>query len=135
MSQQARSRRFEIILLALGLAAWCSSLAALLAGRGLAGLSPIGLRALYGTALVLGWGLGNLYVARTRGEVPIVKRILLPLYVLAPAGRPLPALWRPPRRIGRSACRWPRSTPRGIFVILFLVPVSFARSWRAGSKD
>jgi hypothetical protein len=121
-------------LLALGLVAWCASLVALWAGRGLAGLSPVGLRALYGLALVLGWSVGNLYVARTRGEMPIVKRILLPLYLLAPAGV-LFLIW------STATEDWQVNVPMapvyasGIHVILFLVPVSFARSWRAGSKD
>ncbi len=92
------------------------------------------MRALYGLALVLGWSIGNLYVARTRGEPPIVKRILLPLYVLAPTGL-LFLIW------ATASTEWQLGVPlapvyaSGIYCILFLVPVSFARSWRQSSGD
>jgi len=78
--------------------------------------------------------VGNLYVARTRGEVRVLKRILLPLYLLAPAGI-LFLAW------STAAADWQRSVPMapvyaaGIYGILFLVPVSFARSRRASSAD
>lgn len=86
-------------------------------------------------ALILGWGLGNLYVVRTRDagralERPL-RRLLLPVYLLSPPGV-LFLAW------ATASEEWQIGVPlapvlaSGIFVLLFLVPVSFARS--AGRK-
>ena len=118
----------------LGLSAWCVSLVALLAGRGLAGLTPMGLYPLYGSASVLGWGLGNLYVARTRGEVRALKRILLPVYLLTPPGV-LFLMWATASVTLQFGIPLAPVYASGIFVILFLVPVTFARSSRRSSRS
>ena len=111
----------------LGLGAWLVSLIALLAGRGLAGLTRIGLYPLYGSALVLGWGLGNLYVARTRGEIKALKRLLLPVYLLTPPGI-LFLMWATASMTLQVGIPLAPVYACGIFGILFLVPVTFARS-------
>ena len=123
---RASPRRIEIFLLALGLTAWCLSLVALLSGRRLAGLSPISLYPLYTVASILGWGLGNLFVARTRGQARGVRRILLPLYLLAPPGV-LFALWATATTELQLGVPLAPVYASGIFVILFLVPLTFAR--------
>ena len=115
------------MLVALGLSAWCAVLVALLTGRALAGRSPIGLYPLYGTALVLGWGLGNLYVARTRAAPTLIKRILLPAYLLAPPGF-LFLLWATANENLQVGAPLAPIYASGIFAVLFLVPVTFARS-------
>jgi hypothetical protein len=130
---QARSRRFEIILLALGLAGWSVSLVSLLGGRSLAGLTPVGLYALYGTASVLGWGLGNLYVARARGEARVIRRVLLSLYLLAPPGV-LFALWATARTQLQIGAPLAPVYASGIFGVLFLVPLTFARGGSANRR-
>jgi len=122
----ARSRRFEVFLLALGLTAWCVSLVSLLSGRRLAGMSPVALYPLYTTASVLGWGLGNLFVARVRGENRVVWRVLLPLYLLAPPGV-LFALWATASTELQVGIPLAPIYASGIFVVLFLVPLTFAR--------
>lgn len=120
------SRRLEVFLLALGLTAWCLSLVSLLSGRRLAGMSPISLYALYSIASILGWGLGNLFVARTRGQARGLQRVLLPLYLLAPTGV-LFALWA--TATGELQLGVPLAPvyATGIFAVLFLVPLTFSR--------
>ena len=118
-----------MILVAVGLVAWGVSLGAVMGGRSLAGTTPISLRVLYGLALVLGWGLGNLYVARTRGALKPVRRILLPAYLLAPAGF-LFLLWSTAAQEAQRAIPMAPVYASGIFAVLFLVPLSFSRTRR-----
>jgi hypothetical protein len=109
------------------------SLVSVLGGRSLAGTTPIGLYSLYATASIVGWGLGNLYVARARGEAQVIRRILLSLYLLAPPGV-LFALWataRAPLQVGAPLAPVYAS---GIFGVLFLVPLTFARGRSANGR-
>ena len=129
----SRSRRFEVFLAGLGVAAWCVSLLALLSGRRLAGLSSVGLYPLYGVASILGWGLGNLFVARTKRELRAVRRVLLPLYLLAPPGL-LFALWATASVEFQFGIPLAPVYACGIYVVLFLVPLTFARSRRLEGK-
>jgi len=101
-------------------------------GRSLAGLSHSGLYFLYGLALVLGWGLGNLYVARTRDDLKAVKRLMLPVYLLTPPGV-LFLTWATASATLQAGVPLAPVYASGIFVILFLVPVTFARGGRSRS--
>ena len=105
----------------------------LLGGRWLAGLSPVALYPLYTAASVLGWGLGNLFVARTRGEAGAVRRVLLPLYLLAPPGL-LFALWATAREELQLGIPMAPVYASGIYAILFLVPLTFSRG-RASADE
>jgi len=102
-----------------------------MADRGLAGLSPVALYPLYTLASALGWGMGNLYVFRTREEHPGVRRILAPLYLLAPPGT-LFALWATAREELQIGAPLAPVYACGIYLVLFLVPLTFARG---GSKE
>ena len=123
---QARSRGFEIFLLALGLTAWCVSLVSVLTGRRLAGLSPIALYPLYAAASIGGWGLGNLFIARTRGGGRGLRKLLLPLYLLAPPGV-LFALWATAGKELQVGIPLAPVYASGIYAVLFLVPLTLAR--------
>lgn len=120
----------------MGLSAWCVALAALLTGRGLAGMSRMSLYPLYFSGAVMGWGLGNLYVARTRSALRAVKRILLPLYLLTPPGV-LFLLWATADDLYQKMIPLAPVYASGVFAIFFLVPVSFARQrrWEVKSGD
>lgn len=117
--------------MSLGLLAWGGSLAGLLGGRPLAGLTAIGLYPLYAWAAALGWGVGNLYVARTQGAVKPLRRVLLPAYLLAPPGL-LFLLWSTAGVAAQHAVPMAPVYASGVFAVMFLVPLSFARSRRGG---
>lgn len=122
----------ELALLGVFLAAWTVALAALLGFLPAAGLLNLTLYQLYGVAAFLGWVSGNVFVHRTRGAPRPIKGRYLLIYLLGPpaliyllrslagleiqAQAPLAAVY---------AC--------GVFLVFFLVPVSFKGS--AGSRS
>lgn len=99
---------------------------ALWTGRPWAATTPISLYPLYTAASAVGWGLGNLFVARTRGEGRAVRRVLMPLYLIAPSGL-LFALWSTARIELQIGVPMAPVYACGIYGVLFLVPVTFAR--------
>ena len=116
-------KRLEVILLGLFLACWALSLLSFTRIVSLAGSLPLSLYNYYAVAVALGWGFGILYVRRTWGLPPPVRRRLLLIYYLGP-----------PAILGllRSMAPWAdqRAAPFvplwafGVFSILFLVPVT-----------
>jgi hypothetical protein len=116
-------KRLEVILLGLFLACWALSLLSFTRIVSLAGSLPLSLYNYYAVAVALGWGFGILYVRRTWGLPPPVRRRLLLIYYLGP-----PAILG----ILRSMAPWAdqRAAPFvplwafGVFSILFLVPVT-----------
>ncbi len=99
----------------------------MLAGRGLAGIADIGLYPLYGFGGILGWGLGNLYIARVRRFDRPVRRLLLPVYLLTPPGV-LFVTWATTTVEMQRAIPLAPLYAAGVFGVLFLVPISFARA-------
>jgi hypothetical protein len=116
-------KRLEVILLGLFLACWALSLLSFTRIVSLAGSLPLSLYNYYAVAVALGWGFGILYVRRTWGLPPPIRRRLLLIYYLGP-----PAILG----ILRSMAPWAdqRAAPFvplwafGVFSILFLVPVT-----------
>ena len=123
----ARSHRFEIFLAAVGLCAWSVALGALFAGRGLAGLTRVSLYPLYLAAAASGWGLGNIWVARTRRLEKAVKRLLLPVYLLTAPGL-LFVLWATASLVLQTLIPMAPVYASAIATLFFLVPLSFDRS-------
>jgi hypothetical protein len=75
----------------------------------------------------MGWGLGNLYVARTRTAERLIQRALLPVYLAAPPGV-LFLLWATAHETLQVGAPLAPVYASGIYAVLFLVPVTFARS-------
>jgi hypothetical protein len=94
------------------------------------GRQDLSLYALYGTAAALGWVAGNVWIARTRagrrrGADPLLRRRLLFLWLLGPPSLVtlLRAMASPDRQLEAPlAALW----AFGVYVIFFMVPVSFA---------
>ncbi len=117
----------ELLLLVVFFAGWVAALALLFAGVPFAGSLQLSLYHLYVTAALLGWLAGNVYVHRGRGAPKLLRRSLLLIYLLGPPGL-LYLLWSlAPLSIQRSV---PLASVYSciVFVVLFLVPVTFARS-------
>jgi hypothetical protein len=79
-------KRIELILLALFLACWGSSLAVFFGLLRLDGSAPLGFYGLYGIAASLGWLFGNIYVQRTRKMEKPLRRPFWTLYFFGPLG-------------------------------------------------
>jgi len=117
--------RLELSLLAAGLLCWLAALLAGLAGVPAAGLLPLDLYPLYGLAAFLGWLAGNGFVLRSRGRGRS-RRLSWMAYLVSPAGL-FVLLWTlapaGPRTGAPLAPLW----AWGVYVVLFLVPVSLRR--------
>ncbi len=77
-------KRFESILFAFFLACWATSVLHLLGVVYLGDRLAITLRGVFATAAAAGWIAGNVYVARRRGQPPLVRRKLLLIYLFHP---------------------------------------------------
>lgn len=119
-------KRFEPVLLALFLACWLVDLLVLLRVVRLAGMLPLTLYGLYSVAVAFGWLFGNIYVRRRRGLPPPVRRRLLILYLIGPAGILYLLRYMSPLDLQRAAPFVPLYA-FGVFVILFLVPVTMLK--------
>jgi hypothetical protein len=123
--------RFEVILLGLFLACWLLSLLSFTHIFSLAGSLPLALYPYYAVAVALGWAFGILYMQRTRGLDPQLRRRFLFIYYLGP-----PAVLVLLRAMAPVA--YQRAAPLvplwafGVFSILFLVPVTMKFSGRPG---
>jgi hypothetical protein len=115
--------RGDAILLGLFLACWALSILSFTRIVWLAGSLPLTLYGYYSVAVALGWAFGILYVRRTWGLPPSIRRRFLLIYYLGP-----PAILG----VVRSMAPWEaqRAAPFvalyafGVFSILFLVPVT-----------
>lgn len=117
--------RLELGLLVVGLLSWLAVLAVGRIGVPGRGLLPMGLYPLYATAAVLGWLAGNAFVLRTRG-LQGGRRLYWMAYVLAPPGF-FVLLWTLGPNAVRSAAPVAPLWAWGVYLVLFLVPVSFRR--------
>ena len=112
-----------MILLGLFLACWLLSLLSFTHILSLAGSLPLALYPYYAVAVALGWAFGILYMQRTRGLDPQLRRRFLFIYYLGP-----PAVLVLLRAMAPVA--YQRAAPLvplwafGVFSILFLVPVT-----------
>lgn len=116
----------ELGLLAAGLLAWLAVLALTLAGVPEPGLLPVDLYPLYGIAALLGWLAGNAFVLRGSGRTGGERRLLRMAYLLAPPGFFI-LLWTLAPLAVRAAAPLAPLWAWGVFLVLFLVPVSFRR--------
>ncbi len=114
------------MLAVVGVGSWLVAIVARLSRLGLAGLTDLSLYPLYAAAGVLGWGLGNVWVVRRRGLAASARRALLPVYLLAPVGV-LFLAWSTTDAGRQLAIPLAPVYAAGVFAVLFLVPVSFAR--------
>lgn len=115
--------RLEVVLVGLFLACWVLSLLSFSRVLSLAGSLPLALYPYYAVAVALGWGFGMVYVRRTWGFPPAIRRRFGFIYYFGP-----------PAILGllRSMAPWDyqRAAPLvplyafGVFSILFLVPVT-----------
>jgi hypothetical protein len=127
----AEVSRFEIALLGLFLACWALRVLSFLRIVDLAGSLPLSLYGFYGVAVAMGWGFGILYVIRTRGAPPRLRRLFLLIYYLGP-----PAILSLLR--GMAPDRDQSAAPLvplyafGVFSVLFLVPVTMRFPGRTG---
>lgn len=117
--------RLELGLLAAGLFCWLAVLILGRVGVPRAGLLPIDLYPLYTVAAILGWLAGNGFVLRTRGRGRR-RGLFWMSWLLAPPGFFF-LLWTlAPLSVRRAAPLAP-IWAWGVFLVLFLVPVSFRR--------
>ncbi|MBW8873373.1 MAG: hypothetical protein JF614_00275 [Acidobacteria bacterium] len=123
--------RLEVILLGLFLACWTLSLLSFLHVLSLAGSLPLALYPYYAVAVALGWGFGILYVQRTRGFDPQLRRRFLFIYYLGPPAVLVLLRAMAPVVDQRAAPLVPLWA-FGVFSILFLVPVTMKFPGRAG---
>ncbi len=120
-------RRLELFLLVLFFVGWLAAVVLWVASAPLAGIFQLGLYHLYGVAAVLGWLAGNIYVYRSRGTPKVLRRRLLLIYLLGPPGL-LYLLWSTAPLPAQQAAPLASVYSCVVFAILFLVPVTFARS-------
>jgi hypothetical protein len=118
--------RLELGLLATGLLCWLASLILGEVGPPEGGLLPIDLYPLYSVAAVLGWLAGNGFVLRSRGRGRERRRLLWMAYLLAPPGFFF-LLWTLAPAGVRTAAPLAPVWAWGVFLVLFLVPVTFRR--------
>lgn len=124
-----RSLRFELGLLVFCFLCWVATLVTALADRPFAGTVEIGLYGLYGSALVLGWLGGNVYNLRTRDLPRLGRRWMMTLYVLGPPGVFFLA-WALTPLDSQQAVPLAPAWAYGVYVIFFMVPVSFRHTPR-----
>jgi hypothetical protein len=115
--------RLEVALLGIFLACLVLRVLSFLRVVTLAGSLPLSLYGYYGVAVALGWGFGILYVIRTRGLPPRIRRFYALIYYLGPAS--LLSLLRgmatyPDQQAAPFVPLW----GFGVFSALFLVPVT-----------
>jgi hypothetical protein len=115
--------RLELSLLAAGLLCWLAALLVGLGGPPEAGLLPVDLYPLYGLAAFLGWLSGNGFVLRSRGRA---RRLFWMAYLVPPAGL-FVLLWTLAPAAVRTAAPLAPVWAWGVFLVLFLVPVTFRR--------
>ncbi len=104
-------------------------------GYPLAGTIRLDLYLLYGLAAALGWMLGNLEVLRRRraeagGGLVAERRGFYWLHLLMPGGL-FYLLWALAQESLRSGFPLAPLYALGVYVVLFLVPVSLRRAFRA----
>ena len=118
--------RLEPVLFGFFTLCWLLALAILAIGRSVDSPLPISLYHLYGLAVFGGWLSGNVYVQRTRTVPRSMRSRSLLVYLLGPPG--LLFLTH-----GLSAYQSQARVPLapvyalGIYVVFFMVPVSFRR--------
>lgn len=118
--------RLEPVLFGIFTLLWLVAIFVLAVGRSLDNPLPISLYHLYGLAVVGGWLSGNVYVQRTN-RTPRESRLrALLVYLLGPPG--LLFLTHALTSV-ESQVRVPLAPVYafGIYVVLFMVPVSFRR--------
>ena len=118
--------RFEPLLVAFFLATWIVDLLAIVGLVELQENLDLGLYPLYSTAAAIGWIAGNIYVARSRGLPPALRRRILLVYFLGPPGILYLLRAMAPVETQRAAPLVPIYA-FGVFGVLFLVPVLLPR--------
>lgn len=116
-------KRSELVFSAFCAASGLMAVLAVLGRVNIAGTLPMGFYPLYSLAAVAGWIGGNLYLRRSKGPLASRRSLLLAIYLFGPAG-PL-SLLRAMADV-ESLVRAP-AVPLfafGVYVVLFLVPVS-----------
>jgi hypothetical protein len=117
--------QLELGLLATGLACWLAALVVGVVGTPASGLLPVDHYPLYGLAAFLGWLAGNALVLRSRGR-PAERRLFWMAYLLAPPGF-FVLLWMLAPLAVRVAAPLAPLWAWGVFLVLFLVPITFQR--------
>jgi len=120
--------RLELGILGFFLICWLAFFATAVGGHPLAGRLIISLYQLYGLAALVGWLLGNTFVQRSRKWVRASRRRLLLVFLLSPGGL-FYLLWALGPVSSRLAAPFAPLYAFAVSAILFLVPVSFRRSF------
>ncbi len=115
--------RWEFALLAFFFLCWLAFPLIALAGYPFAGTLSIDLYALYGFAAALGWLLGHVVVARTRGRPGRERRRVVLLFLLSPGGL-FYLIWALAPEAQRLAIPFVPLYASAVFAIFLLVPVS-----------
>jgi hypothetical protein len=115
--------RLEVVLLGLFLACWVLSLFSFSGVLSLAGSLPLALYPYYAVAVALGWGFGMLYVRRTWGFPPALRRRFGLIYYFGPPAI-LGLLRSMAPVVDQRAAPFVPLYAFGVFSILFLVPVT-----------
>ena len=116
-------KRFELACLAVCAACAVTALLARLDVVSVADSIPLGLYPFYGLAAAAGWLSGNIYVARTRDAGFRLKSLLLPIYMIGPAG-PISLLTAMGASGSQERAPLAPVFAFGVFLMLFFVPVT-----------
>lgn len=121
----------ELSLIAVFLLCWLVFFALALLGHPLAGALPLGLYVHYAAAAALGWVIGNVFVQRSGHWLPPTRRRLLLGLLLSPGGLFYLA-WSLESQSLRGAAPLGPLYAYAVFVVFFLVPVSFRGAYLRG---
>jgi hypothetical protein len=120
--------RLELYLLGSFVACWLAFFVSAAFDHPFAGVVPLGLYELYGTAVLVGWIVGNVFVHRSRGWSGSVRTRLLLVFLLSPGGL-FYLLWSLSSDGHRAAVPFAPLYAFGMSALFLLVPVSFRRSF------
>ena len=123
----------ELVLLLVFSVCWILALILLGLGSPLAGLLDLGLYQLYGVAAFAGWLAGNVYVHRSRGLAPPVRRRLIAIYLLGPPGV-LYLLRSLAPTVSQATAPLAPVYASAVYAIFFLVPLSLRGAFRGSSR-
>ena len=117
--------KVDLAMLALSMAVWAAAFVSYFLGAPLAGTLPLSLYHLYSLAAFGGWIAGNLFVRKLRGLPGSGWRLATP-YVAGPTGALFLLYALASRELHKAAPLAPLFAV-GVYLILFMVPVSFRR--------
>lgn len=121
--------RLELVLLGLSFLCWTFSFLIVTIDPDLRAGFGIGLYGLYVASLFLGWLAGNVYNFRRRRLPHPAGRMLITIYLFGPPSV-IFLLWALAPAAVRAAVPLAPVYGYGIFIVFFLVPISFRRAGR-----